>query len=685
MTAHAPQRNAASPRGPRAPNGGSDEVVRVHGVPGSSARSGRLGLGPDGARTLRGHILGDGGVLVGQDVESHDLTGRDVLLHVAVKDPGARIRRLETDDRPAAAPQADHILLQRVLQVLNLAVPFLVVGAAPVGIVGELRARVAGAGVGAIERLRECQWQEETLEVGGAAPRLGVGGVVRHGETHAVHVQDVRSRGQVVDYQLDSLLLLDGDEGDTLGAASALGVQQRGCRLLPRLDLGEHVHPVGHGIRNARVVESRADDADVHDVLDICLLGLLNRHKVLDHGPTGLPVRVPLRASDRLRLGAATGALGCVVATEELLAGLAGNVLVPKVLQEGPVLARVNLGHVGGRGRLQEASQVVDRLDDVVARCLVGTHDDVEALARVQVELRELSGLDVNAVHGDERHVVPRDADLEVLCLPHHPDEAQAVARALLDTDHGPRVLLGAIAPLAVPRRLLDLHADRVSGLRSLGPQALVGVPPLVADGDDLLLLIQGLVRVRPRVDDDGPLQAPVRLHSLHVRVPPMGACLAPEAVGHGAALGGDAGLRNAVDAIEGRVASHVQAVPMDGNSFSEQVVGHLDAHQLALEGRDGGTGVGVVHQQGQFLVGVRDVERPLAAGLAAQIHGWPQVVHDPISKLPCEAPVAHRGVELIGLDKGPVGGRAAQGRKHESQCGPHLQQRRTPLDGRWG
>merc|ERR1712091_364838 len=103
-------------------------------------------FGPHGTRTLGGYVTRYRWLLARQEIERHDLARRDVLLHVAVEDPGARVVDLETDHGPAAAPQRDHVLLQRPLDP-RLVVARRVVGAAPVGVVWELGAGVALDGI----------------------------------------------------------------------------------------------------------------------------------------------------------------------------------------------------------------------------------------------------------------------------------------------------------------------------------------------------------------------------------------------------------------------------------------------------------------------------------------------------------------------------------------------------------
>ena len=53
-----------------------------------------------------GDVVRDRRLVRRLDVERHDLSSGDVLLHVAVEEPEARIRHAEADDGPASAPQS---------------------------------------------------------------------------------------------------------------------------------------------------------------------------------------------------------------------------------------------------------------------------------------------------------------------------------------------------------------------------------------------------------------------------------------------------------------------------------------------------------------------------------------------------------------------------------------------------
>mmetsp|Transcript_33827 Transcript_33827/g.102231 ORF Transcript_33827/g.102231 Transcript_33827/m.102231 type:complete len:475 (-) Transcript_33827:21-1445(-) len=462
-----------------------------------------------------------------------------------------------------------------------------------------------------------------------------------------MQMQHVGRGRQVVDDQFHHPgVVADGNEGDPVGPTLAPRVQQRRLRLPPRSDLCEHVHPVAGGIRRHAGVERRAGHPDVQHVRDIGLLWFRHWMQIPHKRPTGQQVRVPREARNRSGRSAAARAVRRIVAAQQLSGRLARRVHVTRIIQERPKSARVHPRHARGRSRLQKTCQVVGRCHEVIPGCLVGTHDDVRAFAGMQVEPGKHDGLHIGTIHRNERHVVPGDFDLKILRLPHHSDEPEAVALPALDSDLRPRVFRRAITPLAVPRCLVDLNANRVSGLRTLRAEAHVRVGVLVAQSDNALLLVQVPMRVGLGADDDGALEAAVRLERLHVRVVEVRPCVGPEAVRENPALGGDASLGDAVHAVHGRGAAHVQAVPVDGDRLGEQIVDDLHADQLALLGFQCGAGVRTIHQQSGLLVRCRNVERSSAYSLAAQVDGRAQEVHDPIPQVPSDSAVAGRLVE---------------------------------------
>merc|ERR1712187_919147 len=70
---------------------------------------------PNRAFSLCRNVIWNRRLLAWQKVERHDLTGWNVLFHMAMEQPYARIVNFETNHGPTPAEQADHVLLQRAL------------------------------------------------------------------------------------------------------------------------------------------------------------------------------------------------------------------------------------------------------------------------------------------------------------------------------------------------------------------------------------------------------------------------------------------------------------------------------------------------------------------------------------------------------------------------------------------
>jgi len=129
-------------------------------------------LRPYWAWALSWNIFGNWWLLLGLDVEDHDLPSRDVLFHVAMECPRSWIIGLETDDGPTATPKADHVLLKRILEILRCRIPFRVIGAAPIRIIRKLGARISCAGIFACGVFGDFNGQEEAFEMRIATPLL---------------------------------------------------------------------------------------------------------------------------------------------------------------------------------------------------------------------------------------------------------------------------------------------------------------------------------------------------------------------------------------------------------------------------------------------------------------------------------------------------------------------------------
>mmetsp|Transcript_42033 Transcript_42033/g.121889 ORF Transcript_42033/g.121889 Transcript_42033/m.121889 type:complete len:248 (+) Transcript_42033:946-1689(+) len=247
-----------------------------------------------------------------------------------------------------------------------------------------------------------------------------------------------------------------------------------------------------------------------------------------------------------------------MVPSDHFSCGLRRLLLVALIIQEGPKFARVHPRHFRNGRRLQRASQVIRRRHQVVALGLVRAYDDVEALAGMKVESGQHYGVNILAIHRDQRHVMAVELKQEILRLAHHANQAKTIALTLIHGNQGPRVLGRPVAPLAIPRCLVDLLADRVAGLRTLHAKADVRIRPFVAKHYDSLLIVEMPMRVFRRMDDDRALQSPVHLVRLHVGVPPVRARVWPEPVSESAALCGNPGLCYTIHAVHRGEASHM-------------------------------------------------------------------------------------------------------------------------------
>eukprot|EP00756_Hemistasia_phaeocysticola_P037806 Hpha_TRINITY_DN16721_c0_g6::TRINITY_DN16721_c0_g6_i2::g.77421::m.77421 len=551
-------------------------------------------LGPPGCLVDSGTEVGVGrrhvgrhrGLLRGQHVKHHLESQHKVLRLVTVEVPVPGAVRLEAQHSPRPLPDLERVLDQRRLQVLSRLVRRRVVGAAPVAPGLNLRVvRVPGLTLrdrALVEDLgRVPVRHQETVRLVQPAPGGKVGDVDDL-KGHTVHVDHVRIRGEVLEDDLHRLgRLWDVDHRDVLLATPALAVVQRRRRRHPRprgVVLGQvqvpaplHQRAVGH------VLVRRTHQPQVDRVPHVRLLGLGLRHPRLRH-------LVPLRDGQiEVCAGRHVGRRAATSAVKVLREGLL--TLVVQVSEE------VAGGHgVESRGDKvalgEEARIVVLSVDEVVARLLVRAHDDVNALAQVEVETTHLHRLDViSTVNRDEGHVVPRDGDLEVLGVRPRQYPPHTVTSVRLHRDQRVGVRRRPIAPHSVERTVTDVSAHVVARHRTLQLEARSRVLPLVGHEHDQILVVLELCLhgVVLALDHERSADTTRTLNRVHVRVVvvrPRGVCL--ETVGELLA-GLDGGLRHVTRPIHVRLVEGVNAVPVDSCGLREEVVYHGDLEHVVL------------------------------------------------------------------------------------------------------
>mmetsp|Transcript_54307 Transcript_54307/g.140238 ORF Transcript_54307/g.140238 Transcript_54307/m.140238 type:complete len:272 (-) Transcript_54307:295-1110(-) len=223
---------------------------------------------------------------------------------------------------------------------------------------------------------------------------------------------------------------------------------------------------------------------------------------------------------------------------------------------------------------------VVLCVDEVVPWLLISAHDDVDTLAKVQVEPTNLYGPNIiAAIDRDECHVVPGDCNLEVLSVAARHDPSHTVARVRLHGDQREWIRTRTVAIHAVEAAMPNIGTYIIAGHGTFELQARGWVTPLVRHEDDKVLVVCKLVAhgVIFPLDDERAADAPRALHCVHVTVVIVCAwrvCLEPVCE---ALTREDGSLRYVPSAIHVGLTQRMDSMPMDRRRLGEEPIDYGD------------------------------------------------------------------------------------------------------------
>ena len=152
-----------------------------------------------------------------------------MLLHVAVEHPNPREGRLETEHGPGALPELEAVLAQWSLEILGMTVLDGVVFAAPEKVLVPAGVVVIREGPVLTRTRVDLLRHEEARRTVHAAPAEV--GQIDDLEDHAVHVDTMGNRGEVIQHDLDGFGTLRDVENGYVVSLNSIGQKLHACNF----------------------------------------------------------------------------------------------------------------------------------------------------------------------------------------------------------------------------------------------------------------------------------------------------------------------------------------------------------------------------------------------------------------------------------------------------------------------